>query len=488
MPYKWQALIAVCFGTYMATMDFSIVNVALPTLSREFNRAPDTVVWATLVSSLVVTGLTLTAGRTGDLFGRKRIYIGGWVIFTIGMGVASFAQSIEQLIAFRFFQSVGVAMAIANGNAIVTDAFPDNERGRALGTTGAVVGAGLMSGPILGGLILSLFEWQALFYLRVPIGLIAMTMAIVFIRDTPGQPAGSRKMDIPGAVALFFTLSSTLLAVNRGPAWGWTSPVILGLFAVGLTSFLAFLRIESLAASPVVSLALFKMRNFAVSVSSLMLNFAGQSAVTFLMPFYLINVRDYTTAQTGLILATVPSMMLLLSPVSGLVSDRYGFRYQVTAGIALVTLGLFSLSTIGPATSTGLIMARLAVVGIGTSVFMSPNSATIMGSVPRTMLGTASASVATSRNVGNAVGLAMASAILVGVASASAGLPGVRTDALPPEALLDGIRVAFIVAGSMSALAIAASSFRGRQPRKEAITAGQMTATPVQAGGTNRPD
>ena len=482
MPYKWQALIAVCFGTYMATMDISIVNVALPTLSREFNRPPDTVVWATLASSLVVTGLTLTAGRSGDLFGRKRIYIAGWLIFTTGMGLASFAQTIEQLIAVRFFQSVGVAMAIANGNAIVTDAFPDNERGRALGTTGAVVGAGLMSGPILGGLMLSLFDWRALFYLRVPIGLAAMAMAFVFIRSTPGQ-TGDRKLDIPGAVTLFLTLSSILLAVNRGSGWGWTSPIILSLFTVGFVSFLAFLRIESLAASPVVSLALFKVRNFAVSVLSLVLNFAGQSAVTFLMPFYLLNVRDYTTAQTGLILATVPSMMLLLSPVSGLISDRYGFRYQVTLGVALVTIGLFALATIGPETPTALIMARLAIVGIGTSIFMSPNSATIMGSVPRTMLGTASASVATSRNVGNAVGLALASTILVGVASASSGLSGVRTDALPPAALLDGIRVAFVVAGCMSALAIAASSFRGKRPAYEATVQSQAAATPMQAAG-----
>ncbi len=487
MPYKWQALIAVCFGTYMATMDISIVNVALPTLSREFNRPPDTVVWATLASSLVVTGLTLTAGRGGDLFGRKRIYIAGWLIFTIGMGLASFAQTIEQLIAVRFFQSVGVAMAIANGNAIVTDAFPDNERGRALGTTGAVVGAGLMSGPILGGLILSLFDWRALFYLRVPIGLAAMAMAFVFIRSTPGQQAGNRKLDVPGAVALFLTLSSALLAVNRGSAWGWTSPIILSLFAVGFVSFVAFLRIESRAASPIVSLALFKVRNFAVSVLSLVLNFAGQSAVTFLMPFYLLNVRDYTTAQTGLILATVPSMMLVLSPISGLVSDRHGFRYQVTLGVALVTIGLFALATIGPDTPTVLIMARLAIVGIGTSIFMSPNSATIMGSVPRTMLGTASASVATSRNVGNAVGLALASTILVGVASASSGLSGVRTDALPPDALLDGIRVAFVVAGCMSALAIAASSFRGKRPAYEVTAQSQAAATPMRAAG-NRPE
>lgn len=140
MDYKWRCLLAVCFGTFMATMDFSIVNVALPTLSREFDKSPDTVVWVALASSLMVTGITLTAGRMGDIYGRKRVYIAGWVVFTIGMAAASLAQSIEQLIAIRFFQSIGVALAIANGNAIVTEAFPPEQRGQALGTTGSVVG------------------------------------------------------------------------------------------------------------------------------------------------------------------------------------------------------------------------------------------------------------------------------------------------------------------------------------------------------------
>jgi len=464
MAYKWQCLVAVCFGTFMATMDFSIVNVALPTLSKEFDSPPNTVVWATLISSLVVTGLTLTAGRVGDLWGRKRVYITGWIIFTVGMGVAALAQSIEQLIAIRFFQAVGVSLAIANGNAIVTEAFPDNERGTALGTTGAVVGAGLMSGPIVGGFVLEALNWQAIFYLRVPIGLVAMTMAFLFIRPSEGQThAGPRKLDIPGAVTLFAALSAGLLAVNRGQPWGWSSPVILGLFAVAAVSLALFLRVESRAASPVIALSLFKVREFTVSVSSLVLNFAGQSAVTFLMPFYLIQIKGYSTAHMGLILATVPSMMLLLSPFSGRLSDRYHFRYQTTLGIAIVSVGLLSLATLEASTSTPMIMARLALVGIGTSIFMSPNSSAIMGSVPRNMLGTASASVATSRNIGNAVGLAMASTLLVAVASAAAGFTASRTDGYPVDALLDGVRAAFLVGAAVSSLAIVASSFRGRR-------------------------
>jgi len=477
MAYKWRCLIAVCFGTFMATMDFSIVNVALPTLSREFDRSPDTVVWATLISSLVVTGITLTAGRVGDLYGRKRVYITGWVIFTIGMGVASFAQTIEQLIAFRFFQAIGVSLAMANGNAIVTEAFPPEERGQALGTTGSVVGAGLMSGPIVGGLLLGVLGWQSIFYLRVPIGIAAMLMAYFFIRPSEPQPAGaSRKLDIPGAVALFAALSSALLAVNRGQSWGWTSPVIAGLLVFAVCALAAFVRIEARAVSPVVALALFRVRAFTVGVSSLALNFAGQSAVTFLLPFYLQEVKDFSTAQTGLVMATVPSMMLLLSPVSGRVSDRYGFQHQTTLGIALVSIGLALMATIDGGTPVPLLVARLALIGIGTSIFMSPNSSGIMGSVPRERLGTASAAVGTARNIGNATGLAMASAILVGVATASAGFSAERLADLPDGALVDGIRTAFVVAAFASATGIVASLFREKRVEAPVITVAAGTA------------
>jgi EmrB/QacA subfamily drug resistance transporter len=464
MPYKWRALVAVAFGTYMATMDFSIVNVALPTLSREFDQPADVVVWATLASSLTVTGLTLTAGRAGDLFGRKRIYIAGWVIFTTGMAIAGFAQTIEQLIATRLFQAVGVSLAIANGNAIVTSAFPDNERGKALGITGGVVGAGLMSGPIMGGLILEFFNWHALFYLRVPIGLIAMAMAFALIRETEAPESQKRRLDIPGAITIFFSLSAALLAVNRGREWGWDSPAVLSLFAVSAVALALMLRIESRVESPVLSLDLFKVRSFSVGVGSLALSFLGQSAVTFLMPFYLIKVRDFSTAETGFIIATVPCCMLLLSPFSGSLSDRFGWRHQPTAGIALVSLGLLSLATLEADTPVPLIVARLAIIGIGTSVFMSPNSSQIMGSVPRNMLGTASASVATSRNVGNAAGLAMASAVFTAVAVSSANLPGIDVEDLPTAALLDGLRAAFLTAGLVSMLAIAASALREKQP------------------------
>lgn len=245
--------------------------------------------------------------------------------------------------------------------------------------------------------------------------------------------------------------------------------MILGLLLFAGCALAAFLRIEARAASPVVSLALFKVRAFSVGVSSLALNFAGQSAVTFLLPFYLQEVKDFSTAQTGLVMATVPSMMLLLSPVSGRISDRYGFRHQTTFGIALVSVGLLLMATIDGGTPVPLLVARLALIGIGTSIFMSPNSSAIMGSVSRDRLGTASAAVGTARNIGNATGLAMASAILVAVATASAGFSASRLADLPEGALVDGIRMAFLVAAIASSTAIVASSFRGRAARVVAV-------------------
>ena len=460
LPYKWRALLAVNFGTFMATMDFSIINVALPTLSDEFDRPPDVVVWASLTASLVSTGLTLTAGRSGDLFGRKRIYMTGWLVFGIGLVLASIAQSIEMLIVFRAVQAIGLAGALGTGNAIITEAFPDEERGRALGIVGSVVGAGLMTGPIAGGVLLGVGDWRALFWLRIPIVIIAFALAAWLIRDPDNERPGG-KLDIPGAVLLFAFLASALLAVNRGQAWGWSSPTILALAAFSVVSLVTFVRVETRTASPVLALDLFRRPTFSIAVGALILSFLGQSASIFLMPFYLIEVRDYSTVQTGLILATVPAMMLMFSTYSGQIADRYHFRYQTTIGIGIVALGLLWLSTVDADTTAPWIMARLAVGGIGAAIFMSPNASDVMGSVPKQMLGTAAASLATGRNVGSSVGLAISGAVLVFVAANSAGIDTVENARdLPPDAMLDGIKVAFRVAAGLSLLGAIASSLR----------------------------
>lgn len=462
MPYKWRVLVSVGFGAYMATLDFGIVNVALPALGTAFGRGPDAVVWVSLASSLVISGLTLTAGRSGDLYGRRRTYVTGWILFTLALGPASLARTLETLVALRLVQAVGLSIAIANINAIVTDAFPASERGRALGTMTAIVGAGLLSGPVLGGVILGALDWRAIFYLRIPIGLAAVAMALAFVRES--ERAHGEQLDVTGAFALFAALGPLLLAVNRGQTWGWTSPAILGLMALGLGSLGIFGRIQARATSPIVAPALLRARSFVVPLVSLALIFLAQASVTFLMPFYLLGVRGLAPAQMGMILAMVPLMMLLFAPLSGRLFDRTQSGWQATVGIAIVSLGLFSLVGLDAATAVPDVLGRLAIVGLGSTIFGPANSSTVMGSVPPKMLGTASASVATARNIGTAVGLAICSAVLVAAASESG--EHIATAELPPDRLLIGIRAAFRTAAGLSLLAVAASSLRSVSHRK----------------------
>jgi EmrB/QacA subfamily drug resistance transporter len=447
---------AVGFGSFMATLDFGIINLALPAFGRAFERGPDAVVWLSLAASLIVAGLTLTAGRSGDLYGRRRIYLAGWLLFTLALVPASFADSLEALIGWRLVQAVGLSLAIANANAIVTDVFPAPEWGRALGTVTAIVGAGLLSGPLLGGFILDALDWRAIFYLRIPIGIAALIVALAVVHES--EPVDGQGLDLAGAVTLFTALGSLVLLVNRAQAWGWTSPIILGLGALGVGSLLLFVRIEERTPSPIVAPALLRQRGFVVPIVSLALIFVAQASVTFLMPFYLIEVRALPPVQTGLILAMVPLMLLLFAPLSGQIFDRTGWRWQATLGVSTVGLGLLSLACLGPATPVYGVLLRLAVVGLGLAIFMPGNASSIMGTVPREMLGTASASVATSRNIGTAIGLAIISAVLV--AAAGGAGPDVASAGLPPERMLVGIRAAFGTAAGLSLLAVIASLLR----------------------------
>lgn len=453
MDYKWRALTTVSIGTYMATMDSSIVNIALPALARIFDVSASTVLWVTLAFILTTTGLTLTLGRLGDMLGRKRMYTSGFAIFTIGLVTAGLAPNLPALVLSRVVQAVGAALLLANGNAIVTDAFPAHQRGRALGTTGGVVGFGLATGPALGGLLLSTLSWRSLFLTRIPVGFIGLVAAWRVLKDTPSE--GGRRLDLMGAAILFIMLASLIVAVNRGKEWGWGSPGIIAGFVLAAAALPILLTIESRNDNPIVSLSLFKDRLFAAATVSLVFNFLAFAANTFLMPFYLLKVRDFTAGHAGLVLMTVPLTMLVLSPLTGWLSDRLGSRYLATGGLLMGAIGLFGLSRLGADTPVYGIVGRLLLVGVGSALFQSPNSSSIMGSVPLNRLGTASAMIATGRNVGQAVGMALAGAIF-------AARTGDSIDRLPPQAVLGGIQAAFAVAAAISLLGALTSSVRGK--------------------------
>lgn len=460
MPHKWKVLLTVAFGIFIAATDFSVLTIALPHLSEDFQRPPHTVVWVVLGPALLSTALTLSAGRVGDTYGRKRVYLAGWVIFTVATLFAGFSSNIWQLIAARVVQAVGVALSMANGNAIITDVFPEAERARAVGPIGAVVGAGVAAGSLVGALIVHFLSWQAIFYLTLPPALAAMLLALFFVPESRSEIA-IRRPDVAGSLAIFTALGSLFIAANRGEMWGWTAPSTLALIAIGAIAVLALLAIESRSPSPVVHPALLKTRSFSFSFSSLALNLTGQGALTFLLPLYLMTVRGFSAMHTGLVVITIPAIVLALSHHSGYVADRFAFRYQSTIGLALVSVGLLSLATLHTGSSLLSVIVRLAIVGIGAAISLSPTSSAIMGSVHRQMLGTASATVLTARNVGSALGLAVSSTLLVAVASRESSLKGLSASEIPAQDLLLALRVCFVVAAVFPALGIITAVCRG---------------------------
>ncbi|MFC1861942.1 MFS transporter [Chloroflexota bacterium] len=410
IPYNWAAMAVVAVGTFINTMDIGAVRIALPHLGQVFQVAPDTIIWIWLINFLIGTSLMLTLGRVSDVFGMKKLYTSGLLISSLGLGLCSLAQGIVQLVMFRLIQAVGTSMTIATSNAIITTSFPPQERGKALGILGAVVGVGLLSGPALGGFLLDSLGWRSIFYTRIPFGIIGAAIAWTLLKEHPA-PRQEGKFDLPGAATLFLTLTCLLLAVNRSQSLGWTSPWIVGLSLMGILFLSLFLIVERKAVQPVLDLRLFQSRLFSVASASHTFLYMSTAAVNFLMPFYLIQGLGFSASKAGMLLVTIPVMSVVLSPVSGKISDRWGTLFLCTSGLTLVSTGIFLLSSLGSDTSTGNIILHLLIVGVGMGLFVSPNTSAIMGSAPGERSGTASAMVATLRQVGMSFGLAITGTI-----------------------------------------------------------------------------
>jgi len=463
IPYKWQALLTVSIGTFMATLDSSIVNISFPRLVQVFDTKPSIVLWVSVAYLLVSVGLMLTIGKMGDYLGRKRIYVAGFTLFTIGLGLCALSQSILQLILFRVIQAFGAAMTVSLSNAIITSAFPSEERGKALGIIGGMVSAGLLSGPVLGGFLLDTFDWQAIFYLRVPVGVLGIAMAMLLLREQT-ELDKNLKFDLTGAVTLFGSLSCLLMFFNFGGRMGFLSWQALILLCTGIILLGLFIYTERRALQPIIDLNLFRHRLFAAGNVSMGIMFVAISANTFLMPFYLINALSFSASKAGLLFAAVSVTTLLVGPVSGWLSDRIGYRILCTVGMALICISLFLFSRFSINSSEVDIIIRFVILGIGIGMFSSPNNSSIMGSVPRDKLGTGSAMIATTRQIGISSGIAIAGAIFTSRQAYHASQMAqqdISTQLLDKITLVAGFQDALIVSAIFCTIAVVTSFARG---------------------------
>jgi EmrB/QacA subfamily drug resistance transporter len=406
---KWYVLAAVAMGIFLATIDSSIVNVALPTLVNDFQADFAVVQWVVLAYLLTLTALLLSFGRLADMLGKKPIYLAGFVIFTLGSVLCALAPGIYWLIAFRILQAIGATAILALGMAIVTEAFPAEERGRALGITGAVVSIGIIIGPALGGLILAFLSWHWIFLVNLPIGIFGIWLVL---RNVPFlQPPGEQRFDFIGAGLLLTGLLAFLFALTIGQQAGFQDPMVM---ALGLLAFIVlglFLYYESRAPQPMIDLKIFRNLQFSINLTTGFITFIAIAGTTLLMPFYLENILGYNTKMVGVLMAVVPIAMGITAPISGSLSDRFGTRTITIIGLATLTVGYYLLSRLSMNSSAQQYILLFLPIGLGMGIFQSPNNSAIMGTASRDRLGIVSGMLAVTRTLGQTAGIAVIGAL-----------------------------------------------------------------------------
>ena len=438
----------------MSALDGSVVNTILPVIQQAFKSDIATVEWSLTIYLLVVSGLLLTTSRLGDMRGHKMMFVTGFVIFVASSALCGMANSTGILIFFRAVQAIGAAMLYANSPAILTKTFPASQRGRALGLQATMTYLGLTIGPSLGGFLAEKFSWRAVFYINVPVGLIGMLLSLYFIRKDQGEETGVQ-FDLPGALLFMAGLVALLLGLNQGQDWGWVSLPVLGLFACAIVLLVLFVHRENRVENPMLDLSLFKQRIFSAATTSAVFNYVVLYSTLFLMPYYLIQGRGLNPAQAGLLLTAQPLIMAISAPISGALSDKIGSRLPATLGMFILGIGMFLLSHLGPNTPQGYIILGLAISGFGTGIFISPNTSALMGSAPRNRQGIASGVLATARNMGMALGVGLAGAILTTIMAGPSSL-----------ALYEGVNIGFYMAMGMALLSCLASAVRGNDNKE----------------------
>lgn len=448
---KWLVLTAIMLGSVLTPLDSSIVNTVLPTITTHFHTDISIVQWVPTVYLLAISCLILLNGRLGDMVGHKSIFLYGLAAFTVASILCGSSLNIWMLIVCRVLQGLAASMIIAVSFALVVAAFPATERGKALGFYATGVGVAMALGPTLGGVIAEHISWRYIFFINIPIGIAALFWGARVIPRGDIKPG--QRLDIPGVFTVIVFLPALLIYFNRGVEWGWVSPVSFTLLVVALAFGALFLQIERTSKQPTLSLTLFTDRVFNLASLSSFLYFIAFSTFIFLTPFYLKFVLHYSIFKVGLIMITYPVVSLIVAPLIGTASDRFGTRVFAVGGVCIFALGLFLLSGLKESATTFDVILRLAIVSVGGNIFGTPNNSTVMGRVPPQYMGIASGLLAAMRYVGMAFGIAIAGAILYSQAPVSASIdPGSFSPADIDE-FMNGLRWAYIAGAAFAAIA-----------------------------------
>jgi EmrB/QacA subfamily drug resistance transporter len=408
--YKWWVLSCTSLGMLLATVNSGTLIIALPDLERSLHTTLLQLVWVILVYMIASTVLLLTAGRLSDLFGRKNAYVLGFVLFSAASLGAGFSHSGTVLILWRILQGVGGAFLFANAGALVTDAFPKQELGLAMGTNVMVGAIGLVIGPVLGGALVAI-AWPWVFWFNVPLGLIGSVWAFLVLHEMSGRN-DERGLDLPGTLTYVVGLTGLVLGLSKGGLSGWNDPIVIGGLAAAAVLLPLFVLIEWHSRSPMLDLTLFENRLFSAAAATAFLNGFARFALTFLFVFYFQGPQGQSPLMAGLELSPMALGMLVASPVAGAIADRHGSRVLAALGMLITGAGLAGMTMLEAHSSYWWSALWLALVGVGSGVFNSPNTAAMMGVVPTHRRGIASAARMMLTNTGAVISIAFVLAVV----------------------------------------------------------------------------
>ncbi len=449
---KWWILASVSFALFMIMLDNTVVNVALPTIQRDLGIGVSELEWVVTGYALSFAVLMLTGGKLADMFGRRRVFLIGLAIFTLASLLCGLAGNAELLIAARVLQGVGAACMMPATLSIITATFPPRERGAALGIWAGVSAMALAIGPLVGGLITEHVGWNWIFFINVPVGIAGLVAARLIIpesRDTSKE----QRLDLPGLLTSGIALFALVYALIEANSHGWTSPLILGLFAVFLVAGTAFVILELHQRVPMFDMTLFRNPTFAGANTVALLVSLAMFGVFFFISLFMQNVLGYSAVRAGAAFLPMTILIILVAPIAGKASDRLGSRWLMTGGMTLVAGSLLVFAQLQPGSSYVSLLPGMLLGGFGMAITMTPMTAAALSSVPVDKAGVGSGMLNTFRQVGGSLGIAVMGAIL-----ASGSNAALSAGATQQEAFIDGLHDALYIS-SLVALAGALTAF-----------------------------
>src|SRR5918992_1000809 len=453
---RWWTLGAVAFGLFMIMLDNTVVNVALPSIQRDLGVGLSELQWIVAGYALTFAALMLTGGKLADHYGRRLIFVVGLAVFTLASLGCGLAESGEVLIAARVVQGAGAALMNPSTLSIISATFPPEQRGMAIGIWAGVSALALAIGPLVGGLLTDHLDWSWIFFVNVPVGVVAVAASFLVIEESRDM-SEERRLDLPGQLAGGLGLFALTYALIEANTYGWTSARILGAFGVAAVALAAFVWLERVQRVPMLDLELFRNRTFAGANSVVLLVALAMFGVFFFVSLYMQNILGFSAVETGAAFLPMTVLIMLVAPIAGKASDRLGSRWLMTIGMVLVGLQLLYLSRLGIDETFWDLLPGLLVGGAGMALVMTPSAAAAVRSVPVDKAGVGSAVLKACRQVGGSMGIALIGAII------AAEVGEERT----PEAFVDGFSSALVVAALIASAGavVALVTIRSHLPR-----------------------